>query len=335
MTNYYKNKKILITGGLGFIGSNLAIKLVGIGANITIVDALIPDYGGNLFNIKSIKDKVKIVKGDIRDKKTIDKLVKDKEIIFNLAGTLSHIDSMTDPMTDLEINCRAQLSLLESVRKLNPEIKIIFAGTRNQYGKAQYLPVDENHPQEPTDINGINNIAAEKYHLMYTHVYGIKTVSLRMTNTFGPRHQMKHSRQGVLNWFIRKIIDGGEIVLYGDGKQIRDVNYIDDVVSALLLVAQSLKGWGEAYNLGGTPIALIDFVEKALEIASSVRNEVRPRKGIILKPFPTKRKQIEVRDYIADWKKMKRVYGWEPKVTLTEGIKMTIEYYKKFKKYYW
>lgn len=333
--NFYQNKKILITGGAGFIGSNLAIKLVERGANVEIVDALIPQYGGNLFNIEPIKNKVKVIRGDIRDRKISDKMIKGNEIIFNLAGTLSHIDSMTDPMTDLEINCRAQLSLLESVRKLNPGVKIIFAGTRNQYGRAKYLPVDENHPQEPTDVNGINNIAAEKYHLLYTQVYGIKTVSLRMTNTFGPRHQMKHSRQGVLNWFIRKILDGEEVVLFGSGKQIRDVNYVDDVMSALLLVGQSDKGWGEAYNLGGTPVSLLDFVTKTLDIVAKLQNEVPPRKKVVMRPFPADRKQIEVGDYIASWEKMKKTYGWKPEVSLEDGIKRTVEYYQKNKKHYW
>ena len=270
---------------------------------------------------------MKWVKGDIRDKKLVDLLVEDKEIIFNLAGTLSHIDSMTDPMTDLEINCRAQLSILESVRKLNPKVKIIFAGTRNQYGKAKYLPVTENHPQEPTDINGINNIAAEKYHLMYTKVYGIKTVSLRMTNTFGPRHQMKHEKQGVLNWFIRQILDGEEVKLFGDGKQIRDINYIDDVVDALLLVAKSEAGWGQAYNLGGTPISLLDFVKKTIKIVESGSFKIVP--------YPGERKAIEVGDYIASFEKIKKTYGWRPKTALDVGIKKTIEYYKKHRKHYW
>lgn len=335
MSGFYKNKKILITGGLGFIGSNLTIKLADLGSKIEIIDALIPSYGGNLFNIEPVKKRVKWVIGDIRDKKTVDRLVSDKDIIFNLAGTLSHVDSMSDPMTDLEINCRAQLSLLESVRKLNPEVKIIFAGTRNQYGKAVKLPVSENHPQEPTDINGINNIAAEKYHLMYTKVYGIKTVSLRMTNTFGPRHQMKHPRQGILNWFIRKIMDEEEVVLYGDGRQIRDVNYIDDVVSALLLAGRSESGWGEAYNLGGVPISLKDFVYKALKIVGMLQDEVQPQRGLVYKPFSPERKQIEVGDYIADWTKMDKIYGWKPKVSLEEGIKRTVEYYRKNKRYYW
>ncbi len=327
MDNFYSNKKILITGGLGFIGSNLAIKLVEYGAKVLIIDSLIPNYGGNLFNIEPIKDKVKVDKSDIRDSKKIDKLVKDQEIIFNLAGTLSHVDSMTDPMTDLEINCRAQLSLLESVRIYNPSAKIIFAGTRNQYGKAKLLPVSEDHPQEPTDINGINNIAAEKYHLMYSSVYGIKTVSLRMTNTYGPRHQMRHPRQGVLNWFIRKVIDGEPVELYGDGNQIRDVNYIDDVVEALLTVAQSDKGWGEAYNLGDTPVTLTNFVKEVIKIFGKGK--------IVIKPMPNDRKKIEIGDYKANWSKINQVYGWKPGISLKEGIKSTIDYYRKYKKYYW
>lgn len=327
MKGFYKGKKILITGGLGFIGSNLAIELVRRGARVTIVDALIRDYGGNRFNLAPVKESVTVHKEDVRNTKKINRLVAGHEIIFNLAGTLSHVDSMTDPMTDLEINCRAQLSLLESVRKYDPDTRIILAGTRNQYGKAKYLPVDENHPQEPTDINGVNNIAAEKYHLMYTKVYGIPTVSLRMTNTFGPRHQMKHSRQGVLNWFIRQILDGKTITLFGTGKQIRDVNYVDDVVDALLLVGGSRTGWGQAYNLGGTPVSLKDFVQKVIKVVGKGK--------VITKPFPPDRKIIEVGDYIASTKKIRKTYGWRPKVSLEEGIERTVEYYRKYKKHYW
>jgi UDP-glucose 4-epimerase len=322
-----KNTRVLITGGLGFIGSNLAIELVKRGARILIVDALIPGYGGNPVNIEPVKDKVKIDYSDIRDVNSMDRLVRGQDIIFNLAGTLSHVDSMSDPMTDLEINCRAQLSLLESVRKFNPKARIIFAGTRNQYGKARYLPVDENHPQEPTDINGINNIAAEKYHLMYTRVYGIKTVSLRMTNTYGPRHQMKHSRQGVLNWFIRQLMDRETVKLYGTGKQIRDVNYIDDVVSALITVASTDTGWGEAYNLGGIPFSLKEFVQTAIQVIG---------KGCFkVKPYPSDRKKIEIGDYIACYKKMTDTYGWKPKTGLKKGVKKTVQYYSKLKHYYW
>ena len=327
MENTYKNKKVLITGGLGFIGSNLAIRLVSMGAKISIVDSLLPGYGGNIFNILPVKDKVEINYADIRETEKINKLVCGRDIIFNLAGTLSHVDSMVSPMIDLDINCRAQLSLLESVRKHNPKVKIIFAGTRNQYGKAKYLPVDENHPQEPTDINGINNIASEKYHLMYTSVYGIKTISLRLTNTFGPRHQMKHSKQGVLNWFIRQVMDGEEVKLYGNGRQIRDVNYIDDVVSALIITGQSSKGWGEAYNLGGTPVSLLDFVKDVIKIVGKGKYST--------KPFPKDRLKIEIGDYTASYEKIKSVMGWQPRAKLIDGIRKTVDYYSKNKDNYW
>lgn len=323
----YKNKKILITGGLGFIGSTLAIRLAGLDAQVLIADAMIAGYGGNLFNIETVKDKVKVEITDIRDAEKMNRLVAGRDIIFNLAGTLSHVDSMTDPMTDLEINCRAQLSLLESVRKYNPKARIIFAGTRNQYGKARYLPVDENHPLEPTDINGINNIAAEKYHLMYYQVYGIKTVSLRMTNTYGPRHQMKHSRQGVLNWFIRQIMDGDKVKLYGTGKQIRDINYVDDVIDALIAVGASKVGWGEAYNLGGEAISLLDYVNKIITITGQGK--------VTLVPFPKDRVTIEIGDYVASYKKITKTYGWKPKVGLETGIRRTIEFYRKYKTKYW
>lgn len=327
ITNYYSNKNVLITGGLGFIGSTLAYRLVEFGADVTIIDSLIPEYGGNFFNIRGLEQKVKVNISDVRDKYGINYLVQGQDILFNLAGTLSHVDSMTNPFNDLEINCTSQLSILEASRKYNPGIKIVFAGTRNQYGKAQYLPVDEKHPMCPTDVNGINNIAGEWYHILYNNVYGIRAVSLRMTNTFGPRHQMKHPRQGVLNWFIRQLIDGETIKLYGTGTQIRDTNYVGDVVDALLLVMASEKTNGEVYNLGGIPVSLKDFVESAIKINVSGDYEIIQ--------FPEDRKAIEIGDYIADYSKIKNTVGWEPKITLEEGLKRTFEYYTKHKEHYW
>lgn len=327
MNKFFKNKNILITGGLGFIGSNLAIKLVNFGAKVTILDALIPNFGGNKFNIYPVKKNVKIIIGDMRDIKLTNKIVNDQEIIFNLAGTLSHIDSMTNPFEDLDINCRAQLTLLESCRKFNPKTKIIFAGTRNQYGKALYLPIDEKHIQEPTDINGIHSVASEKYHLLYHRIYKIKTVSIRMTNTFGPRHQMKHSKQGVLNWFIRVLIDNKSIKLFGDGSQIRDTNYVDDVIDALLIAAKSKKSNGQIYNLGGEPITLKEFVEKIIKILGVGKYK--------LVKFPKDRKSIEIGNYVADVKKINNELGWFAKTSIDEGLRKTIDYYIKNKKYYW
>jgi UDP-glucose 4-epimerase len=327
LVSFFKGRKILITGGLGFIGSTLAHKLVGFGANVTIIDALITEYGGNLFNIHGIEDKVKINISDVRDRTSMNYLVKEQDYIFNLAGTLSHIDSMKDPFTDLEINCVAQLSILEAVRHNNPNVKIVFAGTRGQYGKADYLPVNERHLMHPTDVNGINNIAGELYHILYNNVYGIRACSLRMTNTFGRRHQMKHHRQGIINWFIRQIIDGTKIKIYGDGKQIRDTNYVDDVVDALLIAMASEKSNGEVYNLGGFPISLKDIVEKMIKIYGKGEYE--------LVPFPPESKQIEIGDYIADYSKFKKTTGWTPKIDIDEGLKRTFGYYEKYKQYYW
>ena len=323
----YENKRVLITGGLGFIGSNLARRLVDFGAQVTLVDSLIPEYGGNLFNIAGIEDRVTVNIADVRDQYGMNYLVKDRDLMFNLAGTLSHIDSMRDPYTDLEVNCKSQLSILESCRQHNREIKIIFAGTRGQYGRAQYLPVDEKHPLQPTDVNGINNNAGEAYHILYNQVYGIRAVSLRLTNTFGPRHQMHHHRQGIINWFVRLAIEGKEITIYGDGKQVRDTNYIDDVVNAFLIAGVSEDADGEVFNLGGDPANLLQIVELITRLTGSPGYH-----GI---PYPEDAKVIEIGDYIADRSKARRVLDWEPVVTLDDGMTRTIEYYRKHRAQYW
>ena len=325
--NFFTDKNVLITGGLGFIGSTLAIKLAEADANITIVDSLIPDYGGNLFNIDPIKDKININVSDVRDQNSMDYLIRNQDYLFNLAGTLSHIDSMKDPFTDLEINCVSQLRILESCRKNNPDIKIVFAGTRGQYGKCSYNPVDEKHPLIPIDVNGINNIAGEQYHILYNEVYGIKACSLRLTNTYGPRHQMKHHRQGVLNWFIRQVIDNTTIKIYGSGSQIRDTSYVDDVVDAFLLAMMHKETPGEVYNIGGEAFSLIDFVEKLIEINGNGNYE--------LVEYPDESKAIEIGDYIADYSKFSALTGWKPKTNLEEGLKKTLAYYKQHKSMYW
>lgn len=325
--NFYKNKRILVTGGLGFIGSTLSRQLVDLDARVTIVDSLLPDSGGNLFNISGYESKLTINISDVRDRHSTDVLVRDKDIIFNLAGVLSHVDSMKNPFTDLDINCMSQLSLLESCRNYNPGVKIIYSGTRNQYGRAKYLPVDENHSMEPVDVNGINCIAGEWYHILYYRVYGIKSCSLRLSNTYGPRHQMRHPRQGVLNWFVRQLVDEEKIKLYGGGDQIRDCIYVDDVVNALLLVGTSDKVWGEAYNLGSNPISLKEFISIAIKIWGKGNFE-----EVV---FPKDRKVIEIGDYIADWKKINKAVGWKPKDNLESGLKKTFSYYEKNKSHYW
>lgn len=323
----FKNKKVLITGGMGFIGSNLAHVLYKMGAKIKLVDSLMPAYGGNWFNIKDLIGKVKINISDVRDRYAINELVKGEHYLFNLAGTLSHIDSMIDPFTDLEINCVSQLSILEACRKNNRDIKIVFAGTRGQYGKTQYLPVDEKHLMCPTDVNGINNIAGEWYHILYNNVYGIRATSLRLTNTYGPRHQMKHPKQGIVNWFIRQIIDGRIVKIYGDGKQIRDLNYVDDVVEALLLAMVKKGTDGEIYNIGGCSASLKEIVKLMIKVYG------KGKYRLVL--FPSESKKIEIGNYIADYSKFKNVAGWQPKVGLEEGFSRTFKFYNKYKKHYW
>jgi UDP-glucose 4-epimerase len=322
----YAGKRVLITGGLGFIGSNIARRIAEHGAKVLLVDSLIPEYGGNLYNISGFEDRVTVNISDVRDQFSMNYLVKDRDLMFNMAGTLSHTDSMTDPFTDLEINCRSQLSILESCRHHNPEIKIVFAGTRGQYGRARYLPVDENHPLSPTDVNGINNNAGEAYHLLYNRVYGIRATSLRLTNTYGPRHQMKHHRQGIINWFVRLAIEGREIPIYGDGNQVRDTNYVDDVVEALLIAGLSERADGEVFNLGGEPANLLQLAEVITQLGGGTYRTI---------PYPESAKVIEIGDYVADSAKAHHILGWKPIVSLRDGLQHTVDFYVQNREHYW
>jgi UDP-glucose 4-epimerase len=328
LESVYKGKNVLITGGLGFIGSNLAISLAGLGARVVIVDSLIEDYGGNLFNIEPVKNNVRVNISDVRDEPGMLYLVKGMDFIFNLAGQVSHIDSMLNPYVDLEINCRSQLTILEACRKNNKDVKIVFAGTRQQYGKPDYLPVDEKHPIHPTDVNGINKMAGEWYHILYNNVYGIRAVSLRLTNTYGPRQLLKHNRQGFFGWFVRQIIDGEEIKIFGDGSQVRDFNYVGDTVDAFLIAGADETAFGNIYNLGGAErFNLKSLVELMIKIFGSGSYHIIP--------FPEDRKKIDIGDFYANYEKIENELGWRPTVNLEEGIKETFKYYSQFKKYYW
>jgi len=324
----FRGKNVLITGGAGFIGSNLAIKLVELEANVTIIDSFIPEYGGNLFNLEPIKNEVKLNISDVRDEHSMKYLIKDQDYLLNLAGQTSHIDSMNDPYADLEINAKAQLSILEACKRYNPTIKIVFASTRQIYGKPQYLPVDESHPLYPVDVNGINKMAGEWYHIVYNDVYKIRSVVLRLTNTYGPRMRVKDARQTFLGIWIKNVIEGNKISVFGDGKQIRDFNYVDDVVNAILLSAQSDNVNGMIFNLGADDqINLQDTAKLMIEISDKASYE--------LVPFPAERKVIDIGNYYADYKKIKSKLGWQPKESLKDGLKLTIDFYKKYHKYYW
>jgi UDP-glucose 4-epimerase len=324
--DFYRGRKVLVTGGLGFIGSNLCRTLADLGAHVLAVDSLLPDYGGNLFNLDGYEDKVKINIADVRGH-GMQYLVRGQEVLFNLAGQVSHIDSMTDPFTDLEINCTSQLWILEAVRKQNPGLKVVYAGTRQIYGKPTRLPVDESHPLHPSDVNGINKISGELYHLVYHSVYGIRASSLRLTNTYGPRQLIRHDRQGFIGWFMRKAVLGEEIQLFGDGSQRRDFDYVDDVVDAFLRAGASDGSDGQVFNLGGEkPVSLLELTRLLIEVAG--------KGSYTVVPFPPERRRIDIGDFYADATKIRTALGWEPRVDLRDGLARTIDYYAKHKERY-
>ncbi|MFB3883681.1 MAG: GDP-mannose 4,6-dehydratase [Thermodesulfobacteriota bacterium] len=324
----FKEKRVMVTGGLGFIGSNLSGRLVKAGAKVTIVDNMIPRLGGNLFNVKGIVDRLRVNFSDVRDAHSMDYLVKEQDYIFHLAGQVNHVDSIRNPIQDLDINCRGTLVLLESCRKWNREVKIIFAGTRGEYGSSVTLPVGEDHPTNPKGIYAVTNLTAEKMVLVYHDVHKIPGTCLRITNTYGPRHQMAHDEYGVLNWFVRKAIDNEVIPVFGDGRILRDYLYVDDAVDCFLQVAASDPAYGEVFNVGtGIPISFIDLAKKILEIAGTGK--------VALTEFTQERKEVEPGDYYTDISKIKRLVGWEPKIGLEEGLRETIDFYRKYKKEYW
>jgi UDP-glucose 4-epimerase len=319
---FYRGRSVLITGGLGFIGSNLARALVALGADVLIVDSLIPDYGGNLFNVAGLEDRLRINIADIRQQTTMNYLVQRQDVIFNLAGQVSHIDSMQDPHTDLEINCRAQLAILEACRRNNPDVKVVFAGTRQVYGRADSLPVSETHLVRPTDINGINKAAGEYYHLVYNNVFGVRACSLRLTNVYGPRQLLKHNRQGFIAWFIRLAIEGREIQIYGDGRQMRDFVFVDDAVDAFLRAGASEASNGQVFNVGGfEPISHRDLVH--LLIATAGSGSYR------FVEWPPDKKAIDIGDFYADWRLIADTLGWRPHTTLADGMHETIAFYRE------
>lgn len=330
MTDYnsLKDKEVLITGGVGFIGSNLARRLVMLGAKVTLVDSLIPIYGGNLRNIEDIRDRVALNISDVRDSFSMAYMVQGKDYLFNLAGQTSHLDSMTDPQTDLEINAAAQLSILEACREHNPGIKIVFASTRQLYGKPEYLPVDEAHPIRPVDVNGINKLAGEWYHLLYNNVYGIRACALRLTNTYGPGMRVKDARQTFLGIWIRNVIEGKPIVVFGDGLQLRDFNYVDDAVDALLIAALDARADGQVFNLGSKEVV-------SLKQLAQILCEMNQGNTYEIVPFPPERKAIDIGDYYSNYNKLETSLGWYPKIGLKQGLANCLDYYRKYHQAYW
>lgn len=327
MSNW-SGRRVLITGGLGFIGSNLARRLVELGARVTLVDSLIPMYGGNPQNIADFRDRVTVNVCDVRDRYAIEYLLRGQDVLFNLAGQTSHVDSMIDPFTDLEINATAQLSLLEACRKVNPSIRIVFASTRQLYGRPAYLPVDEKHPVQPVDVNGINKLAGEWYHLLYNNVYGIRSSVLRLTNTYGPGMRVKDARQTFLGIWLRQLIDGETIKVFGDGEQLRDFSYVSDCVDAMLIAGSDKHAAGKVYNLGGSEvISLRALAELLCGLCPGGRFEIVP--------FPPERKAIDIGDYYSDFGLARSELGWAPRIGLAEGLTRSLTYFRQHREHYW
>lgn len=318
--SWYAGRAVLITGGLGFIGSSLAIRMVSLGAKVTLLDSMIPEFGGNWKNIEPIREQVRIYQDDMRNFHALAQIVKGQEAIFHLAGQVSHGDSMREPLTDLGVNCVSTMNLVEVCRVHNPGARIVYTSTRQVYGTPQHLPVREDHPVLPVDVNGINKLAAEYYHLLYHRVYDVRSTVLRLTNTYGPRLQIQNDRQGFIGVFLKRCLTGQEIAIFGDGKQVRDFNYVDDVVDALVVSLLHEECFGQVFNLGSQDrFNLLDFVETLARVA--------PVEHKII-PFPADKKLIDIGDYYGDYSAFTRVTGWQPRVNLLEGLTRTLAFYQ-------
>lgn len=325
--NIFAGKKVVITGGLGFIGSNLAQALVPLGAKVVIVDALLPPYGGNKFNLAGIADQVEVVDGDIRDADLMEKTIENADYVFHLAGQVSYLDSKSRPYDDLDFNGRGNLTVLEAVKNKAPSARIIFASSRLVYGKILTLPVREDHPTNPLSLYGIHKLLGEKYYSYYAHTFGVHGLSVRIPNPYGPRQQMKHSKYSIVGWFVRQALEGKTIEVYGDGSQERDYLYIDDIVEAFLKLAEHGEA-GEVYNIGTHErVKFGDMVDAVLVAVGSGEKK--------FVPWPQDSEKNETGDYIADTSKLNGATGWKAKVPLQEGLKKMVDYYREHGDKYW
>lgn len=328
LTNEFSGKSVLITGGMGFIGSNLAIRLAELGADVTILDSMIPDYGGNEFNVFPIKDRVRINFCDIRDESAVNYLVRGKDYVFHLAGQVCHLMSLSNPFPDIEMNITGTAIVMEALRKFNRDAIVVYTGTRGQYGASVSLPVNEEAPTNPKGIYEISNLTAEKIIKVYNDVHGVRSVLLRLSNIYGPRSQMLHSRFGVCNWFVRLALDNDTIKVFGDGSILRDFLYVDDTVDAMLRSALVPEAYGEIFNVGSPiPVTFLELVESIVKVAGQGHWEYAE--------FSPERKAQEPGDFYSDVSKIGRIVGWEPTTSLTDGLAKTIEYYRKNREHYW
>ncbi|MCE9606301.1 MAG: GDP-mannose 4,6-dehydratase [Planctomycetia bacterium] len=325
---HWQGTNVLITGGLGFIGSSLAIRLADLGAQVTLLDAMIPEYGGNLFNIEPVAERVRVNYGNICDEHAMSCLVRDQQYVFHLAGQVSHVLSLTNPYPDIEFNIKGTATVMEAVRRHAPDAKVIFTGTRGQYGATTDLPVNETASTNPRGIYEVSNLTAEKIILVYQQAHGINSVLLRLTNTYGPRAQMRHSHYGVANWFVRLVLDDGTIKVFGDGKIKRDFLYVDDCVEAILMSAVAPEAVGEVMNVGvDQPTNFLELAELLVELSGQGRWEFAP--------FSPERRAQEPGDFYSDISKIRRLVGWEPRCSLTDGLRSTLDYYRLHRDRYW
>jgi UDP-glucose 4-epimerase len=323
----FSGTKAVVTGGLGFIGSNLVHALTALGCGVTVVDGLMPDQGGNRYNLRGIEDQVDLRIADLRDEVAMGDAVHGRDFVFNLAASVSHLDSLDAPFHDLDVNARGTLTMLEAVRRRAPEARVVHSGTRSEYGLIQTSPVSEAHPLLPTEVNSANKAVATLYHVAYHIAHGLHTVSLRLTNTYGPRMLTAHHRQGFINWFVRLAVEGGTYRLYGDGNQMRDLVYVDDVVQAMLLAAVTDDSAGQILNTGsGSPVSLKTIAEELVSITG--------KGSIEYVPFPDDARRIEIGDYFADASAIGRVLDWHPAIGLREGLERSVRYFEANRKHY-
>lgn len=323
----FAGRRCVVTGGLGFIGSNLALALAAAGAAVTVVDALIPSHGGNPHNVAGAAAPIDVVVADIADRERMAPLVRDAEYVFNLAGQISHLDSMEDPLTDFDLNARAHLAFLETLRAVGARAVVVYSSTRQLYGRPRYLPVDEEHPVQAVDVNGISQYAGEQFHLLYARVYGLRACSLRLTNVYGPRIRISPSRQGVLGVFLRRVLDDQAVTVYGDGAQVRDFLYVDDVVEALLRAAATEEAVGAVFNVGHhETLSLRATAETMVRVAGSGRVE--------LVPWPSARAAIDIGDFVSDFGAAGRVLGWQPRTAFADGMARTIAFFRAHREWY-
>ena len=327
--NSMNGKKVLVIGGLGFIGSNIAQRCVSLGSDVTIFDACLDPYGWNFANIKEIKEKVTFIKGDTRDCDALKRVIIGQDIIYDCAAQVSHLISVKEPLLDIDITLRGGMNVLETIRQFNKDAIVVYAGTRGAVGKMLIKPITEEHPTHPVDINGINKLAVEKYYLLYHQIHGLKTCVIRINNTFGERADMKHGDYGIVNFFIRKAMSNEQIIINGNGLQTRDYNYVQDVVDAMILAAQKPEAIGQLFFLGSNQeTRFIDMCTMILDAAES-------KMKIEKRQWPADRKAIEIGDFVVNPEKIHRMLGWWPRTSLQEGLQKTVDFYKERRVEYW